>query len=175
MFLPQCTHGETRPKEGKRPLPYPSYSLHSQGACGWAGVGLGPVLSPSLLCSLGVPRGCSRDYAFPSFVATPHLVFVCSILCSSVWDNSLQAGSVPWEQSRQLMSFRCPDQTALRQADAQRLVLIADACQWWWCRKDTSSFLHRLLNSQLGCSRCQCFTPETPVRAAISRRSGKRQ
>lgn len=96
-------------------------------------------------------------------------------LCDSVWDNSLQARSVPWEQSRQLMSFRCPGQTALRQADAQRLVLIADACQWRWCRNDTSSSLHRLLNSQLGCSRCQCFTPETLVRVVISRRAGKKQ
>lgn len=73
------------------------------------------------------------------------------------------------------MSFRCPGQTALRQADAQRLVLIADACQWRWCRNDTSSSLHRLLNSQLGCSRCQCFTPETLVRVVISRRAGKKQ
>ena len=34
---------------------------------------------------------------------------------------------------------------------------------WWWRRQDSSPSPRRVLNSQLGSSRCQCFTPETPA------------
>lgn len=76
------------------------------------------------------------------------------------------------------MCFRCAGQTAARQADAQTLTLITGA--WPGVgrlrrrrREDTFPSLHRLLHSRLGCSRCWCFSPETLVRAAISRKYGK--
>lgn len=165
--------GKLRPKEGKDPLPPPSPVCIVWEPVAGLELGASPVLFPSLLCSPQVPRGRSGDYAPPPSVATPHLVFVCSILHGSVWDNSLQAGSAPWEQAANELQMSRPN--CSRKADAEMLALIKDTGQWWWLREVTSSSLHRVLNSQLGSSRCQCFTPETLAGVSVSRKSGKGQ
>lgn len=161
------THGATEAQRGKAPPAHPPSPVckASEPMAGLE-LGTGVVLFPSFLCSPQVPRGHSETIApppAPASVATSHLVFVCSIPCGSAGIFLSRRSQPPG--SRPLTSFRCLGQTASQKADAQMLSLMKGPRPWWWWwrRQDSSPSPRRVLNSQLGSSRCQCFTPETPA------------
>lgn len=107
----QCTHGETEAQKGKRTSL--QFCMAREPV---VGPGPGLVLSPSLLCNPGIPRGHSRDDVPPQ--PWPHLTW--SWFASSFVALSgiilAKRGQPPGR--RQLMSFRCVGQTASRQAEA---------------------------------------------------------
>lgn len=108
----RCTHRETEAQRGKEIPTHPQLQFAQSGSPGWAGGGPGSVaFSQTLLLSRGPQRLLQETMLSspPSIVATPHLVFVCSILCVSVWNNSHQAGSAPWEQAANELQMSRPN------------------------------------------------------------------
>lgn len=88
--------GKLRPIEGEGPPSTSCLQFAEPGSwwLGWSWAQApGAFSQPPLF--FGGPQRPLRRLCSPLFVATPHLVFVCSILCGSVWDNSHRAGSAP--------------------------------------------------------------------------------
>lgn len=173
MFAPPPRHtwGNRGPKRERGPLPPPISSLQSWEPVDGLELGPGSVRSLSLLCSPGVPRGHSRDCVPPS-VATPHLVFVGSILCGCVWDNSRQAGSAPREQAANELQMSRPDCLAAGGC-AEAWLMAAPRAAVVAQRTPPLPFVAYLPPNLDGAG--ARVPPEAPAQAAIARRSGKGQ
>lgn len=174
MLFLQNAHRETEAPRGKET---PSHPAAPAPVCiarePWLGSGPGPMLSPILLCSPGVPRGCSGDYAPP--LLWPHLTWSLFAASSVALPGIIlnKQGQPPG--SRQLTRFRCPGRTTSRQADAQMLTLIADAWPVVMAQRGDFLFPSQVANSGLGCSKFQGLVPETLVREATSRKSEEKE
>lgn len=162
--LLQCTHGETKAQRGKETPTHPPALVCIATWLGWSWPRPLAFSQPPLL--LGVPRG-GFGRLFPPLL-WPHLTWSLFAPSSVALSGIILTKQGQPPRSRQLTSFRRPGQTASGQADAQMLSLIADVWPVVVAQRKHLS-LHTLLHSQLVCSRCQCFIPETLVRADMEK------